>query len=83
MKDALLLVLLGMFAAALLACSRQTHLSPLDQQLVVGAKRADAFIVTREDGGMPRADRLLASSACENLTKVLAHAAVDSGAACP
>ena len=65
------------------ACSRSTHLAPLDQQLVAGAKRADAFIVTRQDGGMPRADRLLASSACENLARVLEHASVDAGSPCP
>ncbi len=65
------------------ACSHETHLAPLDQQLVLGAKRADSFIVTREDGGMPRADRLLASSACENLAKVLADSKLDAGAPCP
>ena len=69
--------------AALPACTRSTHLTPLDQQLIVGAKRADAFIVTRQDGGMPRADRLLAGSACDNLSKVLEHASLDGGAACP
>lgn len=70
-------------ASTTTGCSRSTHLTPLDQQLVVGARRADAFIVTRQDGGMPRADRLLAGSACDNLSRVLEHSGLDAGAPCP
>ncbi len=70
-------------AAAVASCTHGTTLAPLDQQLAQGAKRADAFIVTRQDGGMPRADRLLAESACGNIAAILQHAHLDAGAPCP
>ena len=69
--------------ASLDGCARGTYLAPNDQALLAGAKRDVVFVVVRQDGGMPRADRLLADDACKNLVKVLTDAKLDGGTPCP
>jgi hypothetical protein len=66
----------------LVCCSRGTYLSPLDRELLSGAARADAFIVTRQDGGAPSAVRALAGSACASIAKVERDAKLEAGV-CP
>jgi hypothetical protein len=60
------ILLFAIFASTLLmlctACAA-TKLSALSQQRLLGAERANAAIIERQDGGMPRADRILAMSA--------------------
>ena len=75
-------LVLGM-TTCLTGCSKGTHLAPVDQQLVVGAMRANAFGVTRLDGGSPSANRALDRSSCGNLTIVMRHAGADAGLQCP
>ena len=67
----------------LAACSKSTSLAPLDTQLIAGSQRDVVFIVMRQDGGMPSADRALADDACKNLARVLLDAKVDGGVVCP
>jgi len=69
--------------ALALACSASTKLAPLDKALLVNAERAAGAIVTRQDGGMPSADRGLAGTACDDVVKVVEHAKQDSGFVCP
>ena len=77
------LLIVTLISVVAIACTKGAYLPPLDRQLVAGAMRADALIVTRQDGGMPHADRLLAESACGNLAKVMEHAQDDAGMVCP
>lgn len=72
------------FLAAMVACTKGTYLTPLDQELIKGSERANIYGVTRLDGGGPSANRALDRSSCENLAKVLEHAHADAGGlACP
>jgi hypothetical protein len=73
------LVALSIFAA----CVKATYLAPQDAAILVNAKREATFIVTRQDGGMPHADRIFASETCKSIAKVLTDSSRDAGGACP
>ena len=81
----LTLGLAGVACGGIMACGGGTSLSPLSVQRLLGAERTTAAIVTRHDGGMPSADRLLAASAYCVIDGVMQEAKVagiDAGIPC-